>query len=68
MPRASVRSLTMQSSLHVLDLFVQDYSVLYDNADLPVICEGWHFVNTWKTLARPHHFTKRGGVRPIKLV
>ena len=30
---------------------VQDSSVLYDNAVLPVICEGWHFTHMWKALA-----------------
>ena len=30
---------------------VQDYSVLYDNAVRPAICEGWHFTRMWKSLA-----------------
>ena len=35
---------------------------------IPVICEGWYFTHIWKTLAWPHHFTKREGrVGPIKL-
>jgi hypothetical protein len=29
---------------------VQDYSVLYNKAVLPVICEGWHCTLMWKAL------------------
>ena len=29
---------------------VQDYSVLYNNSVLPVICECWHFTLVWKHL------------------
>ena len=41
---------------------VQDYSVLYNYAVRPVICEDWDFTHIWKALARlwQHHFTKRG--------
>jgi hypothetical protein len=34
------------------------------NAVRHVICEGWHLIHMWKTLARPHHFTKMGGLGP----
>ena len=40
---------------------VQDYSVLYNNTVLTVICESWHFTYSWKTFARRE-------VWPIKLV
>ena len=40
------------------------YILIYDNAVRPVICEGWHFTHTWKTLTSPHHFTKAVGVGP----
>jgi len=43
---------------------VKEYNVLYNNAAPPVICKGWHFTHTWKALAWPHHFTKRGGLGP----
>jgi len=39
---------------------VQDYSVLYINTVLPIICEDWHSTQKWKTLAWPHYFTKTG--------
>jgi len=39
---------------------VQDYSVLYNKA----ICESWHFTHMWKTLAWPHHFTKKADLGP----
>jgi hypothetical protein len=45
---------------------VQDYSMLYNNAVLLVIYEGWHCSHIWKTLAWPHLFTKRGGFSPYK--
>ena len=35
---------------------LQDYSVHYNNAVLPAICEGWHITHKWKALAWPHHF------------
>ena len=31
---------------------VQDYSVLYNYAVRPVICEDWDFTHIWKALAR----------------
>ena len=27
---------------------VQDHSVLFNNADRPIICESGHFTHTWK--------------------
>ena len=41
-------------------LNVQDYSILYNNAVRVVMCEGWHFIDMWKTLPVPHHITKKG--------
>jgi hypothetical protein len=41
---------------------VQDYSVLYHNAVLPVLDEGWHFTPMWQTLGPLHNFTKSGGL------
>ena len=38
---------------------VQDYSVLYNIAVHPVICEGCHFTYMWKTLVWLHHLTTR---------
>ena len=35
---------------------LQDYSVHYNNAVRPAICEGWHITHKWKALAWPHHF------------
>ena len=32
-------------------LNVQDYSVLYNNAVRPVLCECWHFTHMWKAIA-----------------
>jgi len=43
---------------------VTDYSFIYNNAVRSVICQDWHFTNTWKALASPHHFTKREGLGP----
>jgi hypothetical protein len=43
---------------------VKDYSFIYNNAVRSVICQDWHFTNTWKALASPHHFTKREGLTP----
>ena len=31
---------------------VQDYSVLYNNAASPVICECWYFTHMWKAYDR----------------
>ena len=39
---------------------VQDYSIIYNNAVCVVMCEGWHFIDMWKTLPVPHHITKKG--------
>jgi hypothetical protein len=44
---------------------VQDSSDLYDNALRLLICEDWHFTHMWTSLARLHHFTKRGGLGQI---
>ena len=41
---------------------VQDYSVLYNNAVRPVICESKRLTYMWKTLAGRYHFTKMGGL------
>jgi len=30
---------------------VQDYSVLYNNAVRPVICESWNYTDMWKVFA-----------------
>jgi len=43
--------------LNVLCIY---YSVLYNNAVRPVICEGWHVIHTWKSLTRPRYVTNRG--------
>lgn len=42
---------------------VQDYNVLCNNGVRPAICESWYFTHTWKALAWPAHFTKRGGFK-----
>ena len=34
---------------------VQDYSVPYNKAVQPVICEGLHSTHTWKARGWPHH-------------
>ena len=47
---------------------VQDSSVLYNNALRFVICEDWHFTHMWTSLARLHHFTKRGGLGQINML
>ena len=33
--------------------------VLHCSSVHPVICESWRFTHMWKTVAWPHHFTKR---------
>jgi hypothetical protein len=39
---------------------------LYINYVRSVICEGWHFNYTWKTLAWPNHFTKKDKIEREK--
>jgi len=48
--------------------YYEYYSVLYYNAVFPVICEGWHFTDIWKSLAWQHHFTNEGRFGSIALI
>jgi hypothetical protein len=68
-----------ETNLWVIFITIQDYSVLYNNAVCPVICEDWHFSVLYNNAVCPvicegWHFThmwtalKRGIIGPIKLV
>jgi len=40
----------------------KSYSVLYNNAVRPIICESWDFTHTWKLFPWLRHLNKRGEV------
>jgi hypothetical protein len=47
---------------------VRDYSVFYNIALRPTVCEGSYFTHMWKTLAWPHHVTKSLTTPPLIVV
>jgi hypothetical protein len=47
---------------------VQDYSVFYNIALRPTVCEGSYFTHMWKTLPGPHHVTKSLTTPPLVVV
>jgi hypothetical protein len=47
---------------------VRDYSVFYNIALRPTVCEGSYFTHVWKTLAWPHHVTKSLTTPPLIVV
>jgi len=56
---------SVSQRLNILSIILK-IRALYSNAVHPVICyilcEGWKFAHMWKTLAWPHHVTKRRGL------
>ena len=54
--------------LHYIMYNVQDYSVLYNNNVLPIICEGLHFTYMWKNTFMTVLLHQEGSSWPIKLV
>ena len=46
---------------------IQDYSVLYNKAVLPVICEAWHFTHMLVIFVLPNHVGRCGPVALVSL-
>ena len=56
---------SVSQRLNILSIILK-IRALHSNAVHPVICyilcEGWKFAHVWKTLACPHHVTKKRGL------